>query len=489
MFPDFVKTREPMRKDTSCINIITCECYMKKILSDVPYHQLFNGILGNGDFLFIDENTGKLMPVHQDYLLGPNNWISNKLLGRVYKNTVEILDDPNAVYKAGRNILKTGVDAQIFFMRLAGVKTIINRLPTENAKFNRNRTINIVENNNGYAIVKFDWNEDPSITKHFCDMNRGVYEGLGKLTNNPVTVEEKRCQFDGDDYCEYHIKWKAKPVYSRIMDLIRFRISSEIIDELERKIEEVNEIRLRQEKIIKLRTHDLEMEKEKIVRAHNMLSRYVAPQLVRKIVEGEFEPVWDHSRKKLTIFFSDIKDFTQTTDWMEPEDMANVLNEYFSNMNEIIQKYEGTLASIIGDGLYVFFGAPDQTNEKDHALRCVKMAIDMQKKMTDLQQKWFQDGIENPLRIRCGINTGMATVGGFGSEERKEYTAMGMQVNLAARLEAACKPGEILISHSTLALIKDQIKCEPKGQIEVKGFSRPIRVYCIDFRTKEKQTL
>ncbi len=488
MFPDFVKTRKPMRKDTSCINIITCECYINKILSDVPYHQLFNGILKNGDFLFIDENTGKLMPVYQDYLLGSNNWISNKLLGRIYKNTAEILDDPNAVYKAGRNILKTVVDAQIFFMRLAGVKTIINRLPTENAKFNRNRTIDIVENNNGYAIVKFDWNEDPSITKHFCDMNRGVYEGLGKLTNNPVTVEEKRCQFDGDDYCEYHIKWKAKPFYSRIMDLIRFRISSEIIDELERKIEEVNEIRLRQEKIIKLRTHDLEMEKEKVVHAHNMLSRYVAPQLARKIVEGEFEPVWGHSRKKLTLFFSDIKDFTQTTDYMEPEDMANVLNEYFSNMNEIIQKYEGTLASIIGDGLYVFFGAPDQTNDKDHALRCVMMAIDMQKKMTDLQQKWVQDGIENPLRIRCGINTGMATVGGFGSKERKEYTAMGMQVNLAARLETACKTGEILISHSTLALVKDKIKCEPKRQIEVKGFSRPIRVYSVDFSTKEKQT-
>jgi class 3 adenylate cyclase len=488
MFPAFVKTKEPMRKDASCINIITCESYIKKSLSYVPYHQLFDSILGNGDFLVIDEDSGSLMPVHQDYLLESSNWISNKLLGRVYKNTVQILNDHNAVYKAGRNIHKSIVNAQIFFMRIAGVRSIINRLPTENAKFNRNRTVDIIENNNGYAIVRFDWNEDPCITKHFCDMNRGVYEGLGRLTNNPATVEEMRCQFDGDDYCEYHITWKAKPFFSRIMDLIRFWLSHEIIDELERKIEEVNAIRLKQEKIIKLRTHDLEKEKEKVVNAHNILSRYVAPQLVRKIIEGEVEPVWGHTRKKLTIFFSDIEDFTQTTDRMEPEDMANLLNEYFSNMNEIIQRYEGTLASIIGDGLYVFFGAPDQTNEKDQAFRCVKMAIDMQKRMTDLQQKWFQEGIENPLRIRCGINTGMATVGGFGSEERREYTAMGMQVNLAARLEAACKPGEILISHSTLALVKDRIKCEAKGQIEVKGFSRPIRVYSVEFRSKEEET-
>jgi class 3 adenylate cyclase len=474
-----------MRLDTSCINILTCENYLKSILSEVPYDKLFRGILGNEEFLCTDENSAKIVTVDQNYLLEPNNWISNQLLSKVYENTVAMLHDPDAIYKAGQNIFKTAVGAQIFLMRVAGVQTIINRLPKENSKFNRNRTIEVVENQNGFATVRIYWNADPNLIKHFCDMNRGVYEGLGRLTRNPATVEERICQFDGGDYCEYHIKWKSKPWYSRILDLFRFRLSHGVIVELERMIEEVNEIRLKQEKIIKLRTADLVNEKEKVVHAHNILSSYVAPQLAEKILQGEIDPIWGHSRKKLAMFFSDIKDFTATTESMEPEDMARLLNEYFSNMNTIIQDFGGTLANINGDALFVIFGAPDRTNDEDHALRSVKMAINMQRRMSRLQQKWFDEGIEQPLQIRCGINTGMATVGGFGSEDRKEYTAMGMQVNLASRLESACEPGGILISHPTWALVKDEIECEPKGKIEVKGFSRPIRVYAVTFRNQE----
>jgi class 3 adenylate cyclase len=264
------------------------------------------------------------------------------------------------------------------------------------------------------------------------------------------------------------------------MDSYRFRLSRDVIDELERRIEEVNAIRLRQERIIELRTRDLQKEKQKVVKAHEFLSRYVPPQLARKIMTGDVEPVRDHCRKKLTMFFSDIKDFTRITDAMEPEDMGRLLNEYFSSMNDIIQNYEGTLANITGDALFVFFGAPDSTDDRDQALRCVRMAIDMQQKMAALQLRWFNEGIENPLQIRCGVNTGMATVGSFGSRHRSEYSAMGMQVNLASRLETACKPGGILISHSTWALVNDQVDFLSDATIEVKGFSRPVRVYEVD---------
>ena len=271
------------------------------------------------------------------------------------------------------------------------------------------------------------------------------------------------------------------------MDLFRIRFSREIIDELERRIEEVNTIRIKQERIIEIRTKDLQEQKKKVLEAHNFLSRYVPPQLARKVISGDLAPVRGHHRRKLTMFFSDIKDFTRTTDAMEPEDMGKLLNEYFSTMNDIIQKYEGTLANITGDALFVFFGAPDRTDDRDHALRCVRMAMEMQQKMAELQQKWFNEGIEHPLQIRCGINTGMATVGSFGSGQRSEYSAMGMQVNLASRLETACKPGSILISHSTWALINDQIESCTKGSIEVKGFSRPVRVYQITSETATKR--
>jgi class 3 adenylate cyclase len=467
----------PMRKDSSCINILTCAHYIKSVLSEVPYGELFAGVAGSKSFPVTDEDTGKLVPVSKEYLLEPGNWVCNDLLNRVYRNTILILNDPKAVYKAGRNIFKTAVGTQVFLMRLAGVQTIINRLPIENAKFNQNRSIKIVKNQNGLALVRIYWDDDPAVTKHFCDMNRGVYEGLGKLTGNPAAVNETVCQFRGGKFCECQIKWKAKPFYARYMDLIRLRMSREIIEELERRIREVNTIRLKQERTIELRTKDLQKQKRIVDKAHKFLSRYVPSQLAKKILAGDVEPVRDHSRKKLTMFFSDIKDFTRTTDAMEPEDMGRLLNEYFSCMNDIIQNYEGTLANITGDALFVFFGAPDRTDDRDHALRCVHMAIDMQQKMRELQQKWFQEGIEYPLQIRCGINTGMATVGSFGSRRRSEYSAMGMQVNLASRLETASKPGEILISHATWALVNDQIDCRPKETIEVKGFSRPVRAY------------
>jgi class 3 adenylate cyclase len=468
---------KPMRKDASCINILTCEHYIKCLLSEVPYRKLFDGIVGNKEFPVTDEETGKIVPVTREYLLDAGNWISNRLLSGVYRNTVAILNDPSAIYKAGRNIFKTAVGAQVFLMRVAGVQAIINRLPRENAKFNRNRSIKVLENKNGLAVVRIFWDEAPGIDKHFCDMNKGVYEGFGKLTGNPATVEEKTCQFEGGAFCECHIKWRAKPFYARYLDLIRLRLSRQIIEELERRIEEVNAIRLRQERIIELRTAELQKQNRIIDKAQRFLSRYVPSQLAKKILAGDVDPVRDHSRRKLALFFSDIKDFTRTTDAMEPEDMGLLLNEYFSCMNRIIQIHEGTLANITGDALFIFFGAPDRTNDRDHALRCVRMAVEMQHKMGELQHKWFNEGIEHPLQIRCGINTGMATVGSFGSRQRSEYSAMGMQVNLASRLETACKPGGILISHSTWALVNDQIDTLPFGKIEMKGFSRPIRAY------------
>ena len=108
------------------------------------------------------------------------------------------------------------------------------------------------------------------------------------------------------------------------------------------------------------------------------------------------------------------------------------------------------------------------------------MAIDMQRKIVELNKRWFKRGIDEVLQIRCGINTGMATVGGYGSSERKEYTAMGMQTNIAARLEHTCRPGGILISHTTWALVNDEISCSEQGQINVKGLKRAIRTYSID---------
>ncbi len=224
----------------------------------------------------------------------------------------------------------------------------------------------------------------------------------------------------------------------------------------------------------------LERSNAQLKDAQALLSRYLAPELAQKITAGRGAEIWGHERRKLTIFFSDIKDFTATTDAMEPEDMARLLDHYIEEMLTIAALHRGTIAQISGDGLFIFFGAPDFSSDADHALRAVRMAVAMQARMAELEVKWFESGVEHPLRIRCGINTGMATVGGFGSEGRRHYTAIGMQTNLAARLEAACEPGPILISHATWALIKDEIACIDTGELQVKGFHRPIRTYRVD---------
>ncbi|MCP5056079.1 MAG: adenylate/guanylate cyclase domain-containing protein [bacterium] len=108
----------------------------------------------------------------------------------------------------------------------------------------------------------------------------------------------------------------------------------------------------------------------------------------------------------------------------------------------------------------IFFGAPEATSDRGHALRAVRMSLAMQRRMSELREKWYTDGIQTPFRIRIGINTGVASVGDFGSEGRTAYSAIGNQTNLTARIQDYCEPGKVLISHTTWALVKDQISCE-----------------------------
>ena len=227
-------------------------------------------------------------------------------------------------------------------------------------------------------------------------------------------------------------------------------------------------------RLVEERTFALEQEKETVARAHKLLAKYVPPQLTERILADQIDDVWDYARRRLTLFFSDIKDFTNITEQMEPEDMANLLNEYLSEMYEIANEFGGVVANVKGDELFIFFGAPDKRPDRDNALGCLQMAVAMQRRMGELNEKWYNEGISRPLQIRCGINTGMVNVGGFGSKNRKDYTAFGMHVNLASRLEGICYPEGILVSHATWALVKDAFRFEPRGEVTVKGFSHAI---------------
>ena len=207
------------------------------------------------------------------------------------------------------------------------------------------------------------------------------------------------------------------------------------------------------------------------------LAKYLAPQVYNSIFTGSQEVAIASKRKKLTVCFSDIADFTETTDKMESEDLTQLLNHYLTEMSKIALQYGATIDKYVGDAIVMFFGDPESRGVKEDALACVKMALAMQKRIGELAEVWRNTGIEAPLRCRIGIHTGYCTVGNFGSEDRMDYTIVGGAVNLASRLEHEAPPGGVLISYETYAHVKDEILWEERGPIRVKGIAYPIATY------------
>ncbi len=209
------------------------------------------------------------------------------------------------------------------------------------------------------------------------------------------------------------------------------------------------------------------------------LGRYLAPQVYKSLFDGSRDAEIRTHRKKLTVFFSDIKDFTASTARWQPEEITFLLNSYFSEMSKIAHDYGGTLDKFIGDAMVIFFGDPDSLGVKEDALQCVKMAIAMQRRMTELQTLWRQMGSDRGFEVRMGINTGFCDVGNFGSDLRMDYTIIGSEVNLAARLEQGAEPGGILISAETHRLVRDEITADARAPLLAKGFTEPIEVYAV----------
>jgi PAS domain S-box-containing protein len=221
-----------------------------------------------------------------------------------------------------------------------------------------------------------------------------------------------------------------------------------------------------------LQTHSAQMES-----ITKKLGRYLSPQLFQKIFRGEDITTMATHRKKLTVFISDIKDFTEIVEKTEPSIVSNILNDYLSEMTRIAIEYGGTVDKFVGDAVVVFFGDPHSNGEQEDAYNCINMAIAMQLFVKNRKSVWKKMGLLDPLEIRCGISTGFCTVGNFGSVHRMDYTIIGNPINLASRLESLAETGEIIISQETHHLVEDIFLCTPKGTAQVKGFARPISIY------------
>jgi class 3 adenylate cyclase len=248
------------------------------------------------------------------------------------------------------------------------------------------------------------------------------------------------------------------------------RRDKSLVDPIEDEIGEISGSLIHYMTLIDKRETELQ-------RLSSQLAKYLSPQVYESIFLGNKEVKIASSRKKLTVFFSDIVGFTEEADRLQSEELTQLLNHYLTEMSRIALNYGATIDKYVGDAILIFFGDPETKGVKEDALACVKMAIDMRRRMHNLEDIWRESGIERPLQVRMGIHTGYCTVGNFGSEDRMDYTIIGGAVNTASRLESLATPGEILISYETFAQVKNQIHCQEYEEVEVKGIPYPIATY------------
>ena len=207
----------------------------------------------------------------------------------------------------------------------------------------------------------------------------------------------------------------------------------------------------------------------------NRLRRFLSPQLVDVVLDSGEEGVLASHRREIVVVFCDLRGFTSFAEASEPEEVMGVLAEYHHALGELIHRYEGTLERFTGDGLMVFFNDPFPVD--DPAGRAVAMAVAMRERVAELADGWSRRG--NDLGFGIGIAQGYATLGRIGFEGRFDYAAIGSVTNLAARLCAVADAGQILVAQRVYSAAEGLATGEPVGELDLRGFSRPVRAYAI----------
>jgi len=202
------------------------------------------------------------------------------------------------------------------------------------------------------------------------------------------------------------------------------------------------------------------------------LKRYLSPQIAETIL-GDDERLFKTHRREITIVFIDLRGFTAFSDSAEPEEVMELLRNYHTEMGKLIFKFEGTLERFMGDGIVVIFNDPIACEH--HALKAAQMAVEMRDRMKELRTTWLKTGYD--LDLGVGFATGYATLGTMGFEGRMDYGTVGNLPNLAARLCAEAKGGQILTDQKTTSRIEDSFAVEPLSELSLKGFSRSVLAF------------
>ena len=205
------------------------------------------------------------------------------------------------------------------------------------------------------------------------------------------------------------------------------------------------------------------------------LRRFLSPQLADLVVSSGDDSFLESHRREITVVFCDLRGFTAFAETVEPEDVLHVLGEYHAALGDLVHRFEGTLERFTGDGLMVFFNDPLPC--PDAPERAVRMAVAMRGRVSQLAEGWSRMGYD--LHLGIGIAQGHATLGRIGFEGRSDYAAIGSVTNLAARLCEQAAPGQILISARVYAGAEEVVSAKLVGELSLRGFSKPTRVYDI----------
>ncbi|MBM4262313.1 MAG: response regulator [Deltaproteobacteria bacterium] len=202
------------------------------------------------------------------------------------------------------------------------------------------------------------------------------------------------------------------------------------------------------------------------------LKRYLSPQIAETILSAE-EDLFKTHRREITIVFLDLRGFTAFSDTAEPEEVMDFLRDYHSEMGRLVFKFEGTLERFVGDGIVVIFNDPLPC--ADHSEKAACMALDMRERVKQLREMWSKRGYN--LDLGVGLASGYATLGTIGFEGRMDYSSIGNLPNLAARLCAEAKGGQILTDQKTMSRLETKFSAEAIEELQLKGLARPVVAY------------
>jgi adenylate cyclase len=270
----------------------------------------------------------------------------------------------------------------------------------------------------------------------------------------------------GDDYLTKPVDHAA--LSARVRAMLRIKALHDTVQAQARQLEQQGADLAAWNKTLEERVAAQVGEIERIER----LKRFLAPQIAEAIVSSGGEAILESHRRDIVVLFCDMRGFTAFSETAEPEDVMAVLREYHSALGPLIHRYEGTLDRFTGDGMLVVFNDPVPC--PDPALRAVRLAVDMREATASLARSWTARGHE--IGFGVGIAQGYATLGRIGFEGRFDYTAIGTVTNVAARLCAEAKDGQILVTQRVAAAGDGLAEFERLGDLVLKGLSRPLAV-------------